>query len=105
MREELLAHVSGVFEADARLREERSARERTAQRYGNAAELTEQLQATVPAGDAIDRWLSGQTGEPTLRAATRLAAWISALSVMVFVAATLLSGSAKWEGAPIPDCH
>src|SRR5262249_38219575 len=93
MREELLAHVSGVFEEElAKLGDERIALERTAQRFGKPADLTEQLQASVPAGDAIDRWLSGQPGESTLLAATRLAAWNLALGVIVFFAATLLSG-------------
>jgi hypothetical protein len=93
MREELLAHVSGVFEEElAKLGDERTALERTTQRFGKPAELTEQLQAAVPAGDAIDRLLCGQPDEGTLRAATRLAAWNLALGVIVFVAATFLSG-------------
>jgi hypothetical protein len=93
MREELLAHVGGVFEEElARLGNERTALERTAQRFGKPAELTEQLEAAVPAGDVIDRMLGGQPGESTLRAATRLAAWNLALSVIVFIAASLLSG-------------
>lgn len=93
MREELLAHVSGVFgEEFAKLPDDRTALERTAQRFGQPAELTEQLQASVPAGDAIDRWLSGQPDESTLRAATRLAAWNLVLGVIVFIVATFVSG-------------
>jgi hypothetical protein len=93
MREELLAHVSGVFEEELdKLPDERTALERTAKRFGKPAELTEQFQGAVPAGDVIDRWLCGQPGEATLRAATRLAAWNLALGVIVFVAASLLSG-------------
>jgi hypothetical protein len=93
MREELMAHVSGVFEEElAKLGDERLALERTAQRFGEPAELTLELQAAVPAGDVIDRLLSGQPGEATLLAATRLAAWNLALGVIVFIAATLLSG-------------
>jgi hypothetical protein len=93
VREELLAHVSSVFEEElARLGDERLAVERTAGRFGQPAELTEQLQAAVPASDAIDRLLSGQPGESTLRAATRLAVWNLALGVIVFAAATFLSG-------------
>lgn len=93
IREELLAHVSGVFDEEfAKLPDERLALQRTAQRFGQSAELTEQLQAAVPAGDVIDRLLSGQPGESTLRAAARLAAWNLALGVIVFIAATFLSG-------------
>ena len=113
MREELLGHVGGVFEEEfAKLFQkgsdpeensrggqtpfetERLALERTAQRFGPSAELTAQLQAAVPASDAIDRWLAGQPGESTWRAATRLAAWNLALAVIVFIAATFLSGLA-----------
>lgn len=94
MREELLGHVTGVFEEEyAKLGDERLALEQTAKRFGQSAELTEQLQAAVPAGDVLDRLFSGQPGESTLRAATRLAAWNLALAVLVFITATILSGS------------
>lgn len=93
MREELLAHVSGVFEEEfAKLGDERLALERTAQRFGQPAEVTAQLQATVPASDGIDRWIFGQPGQSTLSAATRLATWNLGLAIIVFIAATLLSG-------------
>jgi hypothetical protein len=60
MREELLAHVSGVFEEElAKLGDERTALQRTAQRFGKPTEVREQLQAAIPAGDVIDRLLSG----------------------------------------------
>jgi hypothetical protein len=57
MREELLAHVSGVFEVEsAGLGDDRLALARTAQRFGDPAEVTSHLQETVP---WIDRmaWL------------------------------------------------
>ncbi len=58
MREELLAHVSAVFEEECgRLGAEAAALERTAQRLGNAAELTRQLQASVPTSDGCARFL------------------------------------------------
>ena len=48
MREELLAHVLAVFEEEtAKLSDEQNALARTGQRFGNAAELTKQLQASV----------------------------------------------------------
>ena len=59
MREELLAHVSGVFaEESAKLGNDRAALERTALRFGSPAEVTSQLQESVPARDAI-----GDTGK------------------------------------------
>src|SRR5262249_48115923 len=54
MREELLAHVSAVFEEEtAGLDNEEAALERTAQRFGNPAELARQLQQSVPARDSL----------------------------------------------------
>jgi hypothetical protein len=77
MREELLAHVSAVFEEEAaRLDNEQAALERTAQRFGNPAELTGQLQVSVPTSDFLLRFLEGvclRTDESTLRRAVRFA--------------------------------
>ena len=54
MREELLAHVTTVFEEEAvRLGDEQAALERTAQRFGNPSELTGQLQQSVPTSDFL----------------------------------------------------
>src|SRR6266705_2070979 len=56
MREELLAHVRGVFEDEfAAVGEDHAALERTALRFGNPAEVTGQLQESVPASDSIWR--------------------------------------------------
>jgi len=77
MREELLAHVSAVFEEEAaRLDNEQAAFERTAQRFGNPAELTGQLQVSVPTSDFLQRFLEGmalRTDESMLRRAVRFA--------------------------------
>jgi hypothetical protein len=90
MREELLAHVVGVFEEEsAKLGDERDAVERTALRFGNPAEVTSQLQESVPARDAVRRYWEGRPGEPAWRTAIRFA-WVSgtfALVVAVFVLA------------------
>ena len=60
IREELLAHVVGVFEEErARLDDDQIALERTALRFGNPAEVTSQLQESVPAGDSIVRIWEG----------------------------------------------
>ena len=77
MREELLAHVVGVFEEEgAKLGDDRAALERTALRFGNPAEVTGQLQESVPARDAVRRYWEGRPGEPAWRTAIRLA-WVS----------------------------
>jgi hypothetical protein len=83
MREELLAHVVGVFEEEAKLGDDRAAMERTALRFGNPAEVTSQLQELVPARDAVRRYWEGKPGEPTWRTAIRFA-WVSGTFALVF---------------------
>jgi hypothetical protein len=95
MREELLAHVSGVFEEEsARLDADQSALERTALRFGHPAEVTDQLQESVPASDGIIRLWDGRPEEPTLRGALRLA-WVMAVIVLVFIGVVLFASG--WE--------
>ncbi len=81
VREELLAHVSAVFEEEqAALGEERAALRRTEQRFGHPGELTEQLQGSVRARDALDRFLDW-TWFPSVR---RYTCW-NALILLVFL--------------------
>ena len=83
MREELLAHVVGVFEEEAvRLGDDRAALEQTALRFGNPAEVTRQLQESVPARDAVRRYWEGRPGEPASRTAIRVA-WVSGTFALV----------------------
>ena len=90
MREELLAHVCDVFEEEAaRLGDERAALERTALRFGNPAEVTSQLQESVPARDAVRRYWEGRPGEPAWRTAIRFA-WVSGTFALV-VAVSILA--------------
>jgi hypothetical protein len=85
MREELLAHVSAVFEEEAaRLDNEQAALERTAQRFGNPAELTIQLQASVPTSDLLQRLLEG--------VALRFAVLTFILGVVLLLPALFLQG-------------
>jgi hypothetical protein len=84
-REELLAHVVGIFEEElARLGDERAAVERTARRFGNPAEVTRQLEESVPARDAVRRYWEGRPGELAWRTAMRFA-WVSGTFALVFV--------------------
>ncbi len=84
MREEMLAHVIAVFEQELHeTGDEAVALARTAERFGDPAELTAQLQATVPARDTVDRLLDRvwfRPGEPTLRRAVRHALLLSLLA-------------------------
>src|SRR5262249_33715450 len=110
MREELLAHVVGVFaEEGARPSDDRAALGRTALRFGNPAELTSQLQESVPAGDAVRRYWEGRPGEPALRTAMRLA-WVTgtfalALAVtLVAVGSFAVGGVGTWPREAIVLC-
>jgi hypothetical protein len=93
MREELLAHVSGVFEEEsAKLGDEQAALERAAQRFGNPADVTSQLQESVPASDNIRRYWEGQPAEPAVRSALRIA-WVTAvLALVVFIGLLFAAG-------------
>jgi hypothetical protein len=96
MREELLAHVTAVFEEEAgRLGDKRAALERTGQRFGNPADLACDLQKSVPARDAIDAFvdrLRFRPGESTLRRALRHAGLVGLLTFALVLAA--LAGNA-----------
>jgi hypothetical protein len=93
MREELLAHVIDVFEEEAaKLGDERAAAERTALRFGNPAEVSSQLQETVPMRDAVRRYWEGRPGEPTWRTAVRVA-WVSGTFALVFAVSFLGIGA------------
>jgi hypothetical protein len=97
MREELLAHVCGVFDEElARLGDDRAALERTALRFGNPAEVTSQLQESVPASDGVTRFWEGAPGESVLRGALRLA-WTTAAIVLVMSGVALLAE--RWMSA------
>jgi hypothetical protein len=89
MREELLAHVVGVFEEEG-LGDERAALERTALRFGNPTEVTSQLQDSIPARDSVARFWEGRPGEATLSILLRLACVTSALP-MVGIGAVLFA--------------
>jgi hypothetical protein len=76
MREELLGHISAVFDEElARFGTETAALERTAARFGSPNALTTDLQASVPRNDVLlSRWerLLFRPGEAAFRRASRL---------------------------------
>ena len=113
VREELLAHVTAVFvEEAARLGDEQAALERTAQRFGNPAELTGQLQQSVPTFDSIERfadWVSFRPCESTLRRAVRYTIIIEVVALLFLFAVLLLlrrevgglPADALWHTCPV----
>ncbi len=95
MREELLAHVVGVFEEEAKLGDDQAALARTQERFGQAAELTGQLQASVPPSDRAERLAEdffGGSGQSALRLAVRFAAAFGALSFVPLGITVLIHG-------------
>src|SRR5262249_33367946 len=102
MREELLAHVVGVFEEEARLGDEQAALARTQERFGQAAEVTGQLQASVPRSDRVDRFAEdffGGEGRSALRLAAGLAAVFAALSFIPLGLTILIHGHRGGPGS------
>jgi hypothetical protein len=98
MREELLAHVTAVFEEEvARLANEQAALEQTARRFGNPAELTGQLQESIPTLDSINRfaerfadWVFFQSCESTLRRAVWYTIFIEGVALLLFLFFTMV---------------
>jgi len=95
MREELLAHVSAVFEEESvKLGEEQAALERTELRFGNPVELTSELQESVSAKDVILQFFESSTlrhSGSTFRRAVRNA------SVALFASTVLFLPPIFWQ--------
>jgi hypothetical protein len=96
MREELLAHVTAVFEEEVKLHEEAVTLARTAARFGDVGELTRQLQAAVPASDAPAHAVASFVGvamqEPVWRRAWRYAVAVGAFCTCLLAAFILAIG-------------
>jgi hypothetical protein len=93
MREELLAHVSGVFEEEfARLDNERSALEWTALRLGEPNDITTHLQESVPAGDGIARFFEGRPNESMTWGVLRFVLGLGVVCLVIFGAALFAAG-------------
>jgi hypothetical protein len=76
MREELLAHLSAVYDQElVRLHSPEAALKAAAERFGNPVELAEQLQAALPFHERLDhfveRWLAWRAPESVARYAFR----------------------------------
>jgi hypothetical protein len=90
MREELLAHVTAVFEDESRRGDELTALERTAQRFGAPSEITQQLQAAVPAKDSASWFIEALIGFPPRAGALRQAVWHAFLVVCICAACMVI---------------
>ena len=99
MREELLAHVTAVFEEESPHGDESAALARTTVRFGDPAELTRQLQTAVPSSDALTYYIEAYVGvptrEPVWRRALRYAGLVGACCAC-FLAIFLLA-TGRWS--------
>jgi hypothetical protein len=103
MREELLAHLTAVFEEEANLHEESVALARTAARFGDVGELTRQLQTAVPASDvlacSVESFVGLNRQEPVLRRAWRYAVVVGVFGACYLAVFILVIGlvSGSWS--------
>jgi hypothetical protein len=108
MRQELLAHLTGLLEEEKALGgDEQEALARALQRFGDPAGLSRDLQASVP---RLERWEGGlangflrRPGETELRHGARLAA-LGAAIVFVelnLIALVFVAAEAKWSDARV----
>jgi ATP-dependent Clp protease ATP-binding subunit ClpC len=96
MREEMLAHLSIIYDEEfASLKDPTAALEAAAKRFGNPAELAQELQASVPAGERrayeVERWLGWRAPESVLHMMIRTS-FISFCFILVVVAIPILAG-------------
>ncbi|MGC1275715.1 MAG: hypothetical protein WBC44_18555 [Planctomycetaceae bacterium] len=101
MREELLAHVTEVFEQEReRLGDEAAALAVTEQRFGDPGEVASQLESTVPAYDRLlylaERLTQERPGEPPRRHAARCALFIT---IWIAVASAAAMFAVGWIAA------
>jgi hypothetical protein len=101
MREELLAHLTSIYEEEfERCGDERAAVEAAQRRFGNPRELSKELQTTVPFADRISyltEKLNYQPGESLLHFIARyMLGYAGMLGIMMFLLLPLaLLGVAK----------
>jgi hypothetical protein len=96
MREELLAHLTGIYDQErARLGDETAAREEAVRRFGKPAALARGLQESLTGKDRltyfVERWIGWRARESAARHTYRLA-----VTVLVFLAAVTLPMVAVW---------
>lgn len=92
MREELLAHLTGIYEQELEAgRDADAAMAEAAHRFGDPAELAKELEASVPRaeriGYAIDRQLGWRAPESVERYLARMTAWCFALMALLWCVA------------------
>jgi len=101
MREELLTHLTGLYEEErGRLGDGAAALAQAVQRFGDPAELTRDLQASVSREEVaafhFERWLGWRAPESaaryTLRLAVQIYFLVTILSLIVIATVVAISG-------------
>ena len=101
MREELLTHLTGIYEEErGRLGDGAAALVQAVQRFGDPAELTRDLQASVSREEVaafhLERWFGWRAPESaaryTLRLAVRVFCVVAVLSLIVIATVMAISG-------------
>ena len=101
MREELLTHLTGIYEEElARLGDAAAARARAFERFGNTEELTRELEESVSRAERIDfaleRWFGWRAPESaaryTLRLGVQVFVMVAVLSIIVCATVVTIQG-------------
>jgi hypothetical protein len=108
MREELLAHLTGIYEAElARLGDEAAARAEAVRRFGDPAALTTELKESVSVGDRIDGWLNMSLGwrapESSARHTLRLAALLLVYLLPLVLVSLIVTAKGRAADPTVPD--
>jgi hypothetical protein len=96
MREELLAHLTSIFEEELARQGDRDAAFReSVRRFGEPAALTRELEASAPRqesmGVVLERWLRRRRGEATPRYMLRLTGVFALYCVMCALMVTIIN--------------
>jgi ATP-dependent Clp protease ATP-binding subunit ClpC len=103
MREEMLAHLTAIYEEEIETHgDERIAFERAKLRYGDPGRLSQELQSSVPRWSAVQGFLQRmrlEPGESSLHFAAKIAlatVLVNPIAVVGTLPIALLTG--KWQG-------
>lgn len=107
MREELLAHLTGVYEQElARLGDDAAARAEAARRFGDPSELTRDLEQALTVRDRavarIDGWFGWRPGEAPWRWALRLAGLVALIVLPVIVCGSVAAEVRRPDDPSVP---
>ncbi|QEL15971.1 hypothetical protein [Limnoglobus roseus] len=108
MREELLAHLTGIHEEElARLGDDSAARAAAVQRFGDPAALTVELQQSVSFSDRMDarmdRAFGWRPGESATRHSARQAGLIALVILPWLPFVLLVAGTGQPDDEPVPS--